>query len=56
MADSNGWISVKERLPELYVEVLAASAQLAVIDISWINDKGEWWNTWVTHWQSLATR
>ena len=47
------WISVKDRLPEQYEEVLVYSAKYCV-QVDWIADKPYyWWNygELVTHWQ-----
>lgn len=50
------WISVKDKLPEQYEEVLVYSAKYGV-QVDWIADKVAnkylWWNygELVTHWQ-----
>lgn len=48
------WVSVKDRLPEQYEEVLVYSTKYGV-QVDWIADKVDylWWNygELVTHWQ-----
>lgn len=50
------WVSVKDRLPEKYEEVLVYSAKYGV-QVDWIADNTDylWWNygELVTHWMPL---
>lgn len=51
------WISVKDRLPEPTVEVLAFHSPDRVIDFSWVYGDGSWAfersRGLVTHWMPL---
>ena len=56
LKEQTTWISVKDRLPEKYEEVLVYSAKYGV-QVDWIADNTDylWWNygELVTHWMPL---
>ena len=58
-ADLNGWISVKDRLPEDDKEVLAYDSEHKEIVIALYDsedeewDYGDWYEGAITHWQPL---
>ena len=58
-ADLNGWISVKDRLPEDDKEVLAYDSEhkeivIALYDSEYEEwDYGDWYEGAITHWQPL---
>ena len=55
----NGWISVKDRLPEDYKEVLAYDSEHKEIVIAFYDSEseewtyGNWYDGEITHWQPL---
>lgn len=55
----NGWISVKDRLPEEYKEVLAYDSEHKEIVIAFYDSEseewtyGNWYDGEITHWQPL---
>lgn len=64
------WISVKERLPKLYTEVLVYRGNLGGMggyvsidhmDVRWVDDEPMWtgdaltWKSKVTHWMHLPS-
>lgn len=58
-SSSSGWISVKDRLPEDYKEVLAYDSEhkeivIALYDSEYEEwDYGAWYEGAITHWQPL---
>ena len=61
---NEGWISVKEKLPNPHLEVavLIEVDDIRFVHIAWLDYSGVWqddWNSWpnkeITHWTTLPT-